>query len=89
METGPKLLPVTVETFGYQTANTSKRIQARGLWEKGQQAFSDVKILGPNANRCFKSALPQYYIQNEKEKKQNCINRVLQTEDGSFTPLVF
>ena len=93
MEIEPKLLPVTGEAFDYQTASTSNEakvdIQARAFWERGQQAFFDVKVFEPNANRCLKTALPQCYIQNEKEKKQNYINRVLQTEGGSFTPLVF
>ena len=40
-------------------------------------------------NRYIKTALPQCYIQNEKEKKRNYNNRVIQIEHGSLTQLAF
>ena len=68
-----KLLTITGETFHYQTANTIElRVdtQATGFWEKGQPAFSDVTTFNPKDNRCFKIALLQCHIKNEKEKKK-------------------
>ena len=51
-------------------------------------AFFDVRVFDPNAKR--NSAQRQkYYINNEKEKKRQYNKRVLQVENGSFTPLVF
>lgn len=68
-----KLLTITGETFHYQTANTINRlrvdIQATGFMEKGQPAFFDVTTFNPKDNRCFKIALLQCHIENEKEKK--------------------
>ena len=92
VEMEPKLLPVTSENFSNRTANT--RTEARldinqegsGL---GQQAFFDIRVFDPNAKRYLNSALPQCYAQNEKEKKRQHNERVLQIEHGSFTPLVF
>ena len=92
VEIEPKLLPVTSENFSNRTANT--RTEARldinqegsGL---GQQAFFDIRVFDPNAKRYLNSALPQCYAQNEKEKKRQHNERVLQIEHGSFTPLVF
>ena len=73
MKVGPKLLPVTGQAFDYKTANTSNEarvdIRARGFWERGQQAFFDLRVFDPNANRYHKMALPQCYIQNKKEKE--------------------
>ena len=56
---------------------------------RGQQAFFAVRLFGPNANRYLNKALPQCFIQNEKDKKWQCNERVLEIDHGSFTPLVF
>jgi len=56
---------------------------------RGQQAFFDVRVFDPNAKRYLHKALPQCYIQNEKEKKRQYNERILEIEHGSFTPLVF
>lgn len=73
VKVGPKLLPVTGQAFDYKTANTSNEarvdIRARGFWERGQQAFFDLRVFDLNANRYHKTALPQCYIQNKKEKE--------------------
>lgn len=89
----PQLLPVTWEAFHYQTSNTSNEarvdIRAQGFWERVQQPFFDVRVFDPNINRYVKAALPQCYVQYEKEKKRNYRNSVLQIEHGSFITLVF
>ena len=54
-----------------------------------QQALFDVRVFNQNANRYLNKALPQCSIQNEKEKKQQCNDRVLEIDNGKFTPLVF
>ena len=92
VEIEPKLLPVTSENFSNRTANTRTEVrldinqEGSGL---GQQAFFDIRVFDPNAKRYLNSALPQCYAQNEKEKKRQHNERVLQIEHGSFTPLVF
>ena len=89
----PQLLPVTGERFNNRTANVSNEarvdIKSRGFWVRGQQAFFDVRVFDPNAKRYLHKALPQCYIQNEKEKKQQYNERILEIDHGSFTPLVF
>ena len=88
-----KELPVTGENFLNRTANTrtkSRRdIRLRGFWVRGQQAFFDIRVFDPNAKRYLNSALPQCHAQNEKEKMTQYNERVLQIEQGSFTPLLF
>ena len=88
-----KELPVTGENFSNRTANTRTEsrldIRLRGFWVRGQQAFFDIRVFDPNAKRYLNSALPQCYAQNEKEKKTQYNERVLQIEQGSFTPLLF
>ena len=77
----PQLLPVTDETFNNQKANTSNEAsvdtKSRGFWVRGQQAFFNVRVFDPNANRYLSKALPQGYIQNEKENKRKYNERVL------------
>ena len=55
---------------------------------RGQEAFLDIRVLDPNVNRYLKAILPRCYEINEKEKKQNYSNKILQIEHGTFTPLV-
>ena len=61
VEIEPKLTPLTGEVLGSRTANTTNQarldIRARGVWERGQQAFLDLRVFDPNAcviliNRC-------------------------------------
>ena len=93
VEIEPKLPPVTGENFSNRAENTRTEarldIRSRGFWVRGQQAFFDIRVFDQNAKRYLNSALPQCYAQNEKEKKKQYNERVLEIEHGSFTPLVF
>jgi len=81
------------ETFRYKSAKTSDEVRlgvsARGFWLRGQRAFFDVKVFNPNARSYLGQSLQQSYRSNEQEKKRFYSERVLQVENGSFTPLVF
>ena len=63
-------------------------ICARGFWGADQAAFFDVSFFNPNATRYAKLALSKSYEINEKEKKKYYNERIMQIEDGSFTPHV-
>ena len=56
--------------------------------EVGQAAIFDVRVFNTNATRCVKLELSKTYEINEKEKKKYYYERIMQTEHGSFTPLV-
>ena len=53
-EIEPKLLPPFGEEPHVRTTNRSNKarldIRARGFWEKGQQAFFDVRVFDTNAS---------------------------------------
>ena len=53
-EIEPKLLPLSGEELHGRTTNRSNEarldIRARGFWEKGQQAFFDVRVFDTNAS---------------------------------------
>ena len=91
--TEPMLETLSGETFDYRGANSSNEarldVSARGFWLRHQRAFFDVRVIDPNARRYINQSLPQTYISNEREKKRHYGERVLQVENGSFTPLVF
>ena len=56
---------------------------------RGQQAFFDVRVFDSKANRYLNKALPHCNIQNEKEKKRQYNERILEIDHVSFAPLVF
>ena len=89
----PMLNELTGENLGQASANTSAEarldVSARGVWSRNQRAFFDIRVFNPNARRFQGQSLKQSYITNEKEKKRTYNNRILQVENGTFTPLVF
>ena len=64
-------------------------IHARGFWEKQRSAFFDVRVCHPNADSYKDQTPKQMYRNHENEKKRAYADRVLQVEQGTFTPLVF
>ena len=60
-------------------------IRARGFWERRQSTFFDVRVFHPNAPSYRCSPLPTTH---RRHKKREYADRVLQIEQGSFTPLV-
>ena len=81
--TGEILHPSTI------TGNEARLdICARGFWQAGQMAFSDVRVFNPTAKRYVNQVISKTYGVNKKEKKKLYNERILQIEHGSFTPLV-
>ena len=65
-------------------------ISARGFWCCGQRGFFDVRIFDLNAQRHEKQkTLKRFYELNEHEEKRHYSSRILNFEQGTFTPLVF
>ena len=89
----PKLLPPSGEELHGRTTNRSNKaridIRARGFWERGQQAFFDMRVFDPNACRYLNKSLQQCHVMNEHEKKRSYNKWVLQVDHGKFTPLAF
>ena len=64
-------------------------IHARGFWERQRSAFFDVRVCHPNAESYRHLSPKQIYRQHENDKKRQYGRRVLEVEQGTFTPLVF
>ena len=88
----PMLLPLSGENL-HDVANISAEarldISTRGFWLPGQSAFFDVRVFDPFALRYKNQSLQKCNVSNKNGKKRKYNQRVLEIENGSFTPLVF
>ena len=86
----PGLLPVEGEQKTGNIAEMARLdVSARGLWSEYQKTYMDVRITHPTAESHMRKTLDQLYRENELEKKRDYSDRVIHTEKGTFTPLVF
>ena len=87
----PKLLPLSGEKFPLRSANVSAEarsdISARGVWQKMDKVFFDVRIFHPTAPS--NSSLSDPFASHEQAKKREYNSRILEVEKASFVPLVF
>ena len=88
----PHLIPIESIKFQQKGNNADKArldVAARGLWSTFERTLADVRIFNPNSESYLAQTLAQLYNQHENQKKRQYLNRVLQVEKGSFSPLVF
>ena len=64
-------------------------ISARSFWSPLDRAFTDVRVLHPQAQSNSDKSISQIYQSHEKNKKREYNDRVLNVEKATFTPLVF
>ena len=92
VQTEPPLQQINGEVLN-NGANTSRDarldIMARGFWERQRSAYFDVRVFHPYADCYREKTSEQIFKQHENEKKRKYATRVLEIEQGSFTPLVF
>ena len=93
VQSEPHLLPIETEQFRLRSTNTNDDsrldIKARDFWTRDQTAFFDIRVthIGSQSNKNQKTAV--VFRQHELAKKREYMQRVLDVEQGSFTPLVF
>ena len=56
------------------------------VWGPYEKTFLDIRVMHPNAPR--NKSIDQLYTDHENQKKNLYLERVLQIEKGSFTPIV-
>ena len=64
-------------------------IVCRGLWRDMEASYLDVRVFHPNAPSYRKSSITHLHRTHQNQKKMAYMRRVLNVEQGSFTPLVF
>ena len=88
----PQLLPVNPNDYKSCT-NTSEQarldISAVGVRGSFQRTFFDVRVTHPHAPSNVTLKLPELYRKHEKEKTDAYEERVIESEKGSFAPMVF
>jgi len=93
VKTEPTLVEVNGEVLQERTANVKREarldISALSFWIPGQRVFFGVRVFNLHAQRYRCSELKRCFQTNEKEKKRQYNERVLQIENGTFTPLMF
>ena len=92
VEVEPVLQEVTGETLNHganKAPDARLDIHARGFWERQRSAFFDVRVCHPNADSYRDLTPKQIYRKHENEKKRQYAERVMEIEQGTFTPLVF
>ena len=93
VEEEPHLIPVTNEQFERRSANTTNEarldIKAKGFWQRGQTAFFDVRVTHLNTSTQRGQTSSKIFRSHEMAKRREYLQRVLDVENGSFTPLVF
>ena len=58
-------------------------------WERQRTAFFVVRVCHPNVGSYRDLSPKEIYRQQENEKKFQYASRVMEVEQGTFTPLVF
>ena len=80
MAVEPSLQPLNGENFLYRSANTDSEarldVKARGFWNRGQDAFFDVRVFNPYDR--------SQDLSHEQEKKREYNQLVLEVENGVF-----
>ena len=88
----PQLLPVNPENFKDST-NTQPEarldIAATGFHSVFERTFFDVRVTHPSCDTNIHKSLTQLYREQEEEKKRMYEERVIESEKGSFTPLIY
>ena len=89
-----EIAPVLQELTGESLPSGANRapdarldIHARGFCERKRSAFFNVQVCYPNADSYRDLDLKQIYKQHENDKKRLHMQRVMDVEQGTFTPL--
>ncbi len=88
----PHLLPVQSEVYQRRTNTQDDArldISARGIFGTYERTFCDVRVTHPNCPSGVFKPLKEIYSSHEQQKRGEYEERVIQSEKGSFIPLVF
>ena len=87
----PPLQPAQGITF-HPTANVRDDarldVRAKGFWRESQNAFFDIRVTNADCASQRDKTIKSILREHEQEKKRNYNARVMEIEQGSFTPIV-
>ena len=92
VEIEPPLQPLTNEHLERGSRNTDAvrlDVRARGFWRRGQNACIDVRVTNPGAATQAQTSIEKILELHERGKKRAYNERIMNVEQGTFTPLAF
>ena len=93
VEGEPHMIPLDNESFSLKSANKTEEarldIKVGGFWSRGVNAFFDVRVTHVNSQSNQGKTTDKIFEEQENEKKRHYNQRVIDVEQGTFTPLVF
>ena len=93
VESEPHLSTLSGESFPLRSANKEDEarldMKALGFWRRGKTAFFDVRVTHVNSLTNSNRPTKAIFREHEMAKKREYMDRVLQVEHASFTPLIF
>ena len=91
VQTEPELLSITQDDPN-RSGNTAEKarcdVAGVGVWGAYEKTFLDIRIMHPNSRSYLNKPIKDVYASHEQKKKRLYNERVLQIEQGSFTPIV-
>ena len=88
----PALIPLENESNrqdnGNKTEGARLDVSGIGVWGPFERTFLDIRVMHPNSPSYVNKPIEQLYTDHENQKKNEYLERVLQIEKGSFTPIV-
>ena len=92
VKTEPALIPLENETNRQGSGNTTEGarldVSGIGVWGPYERTFLDIRVIHPNSPSYVNKPIEKLYTEHETKKKNEYLERVLQIEKGSFTPIV-
>ena len=90
VRTEPRLIPTREELVrGSEQGDGAKLdVSARGIWSPLENTYLDIRVTHPNTPSQQTKSIDAIYATHEKEKKRKYLDRILQVEKSSFTPVV-
>ena len=64
-------------------------VSGRGVWSQYERTFVDIAVTHPTAQSHVGKKMDQLHREFEQAKKRKYLDRVINTERGALTPLIF
>ena len=86
----PMLIPTDAERAAGTTSDRARLdVSGLGVWSQYERNFGDIMITHPTAQSHMPKKMNQLYRECEGYKKRKYLDRIIHTERGSLTPLIF
>ena len=86
----PMLIPTDAERATCTTAERARLdVSGRGVWSQYERSFVDIAVTHPTAESHVGKKMDKLYREFEQAKKRKYLDRVINTERGTLTPLIF